>query len=253
MNGQILLFFPQWKTWMQNGTLIMLGLSLLVYAGYHIRLVLIRDYKHKYDFINSNEIRSYMISGFLLVLAGWFLLNSLFSDKEQIEPGIFIARLLGTLIFASIFMVVVYNVLKIYYPSIVEKKLHKWRYMPRKAPKSGKLMKLLSEEEEDVHLTEGMQAEEEVFSIDYDVWIDEESGFTKIEKYNGHLHAEKCVNCGFQTLKVVREEILSSPTVQEKGELMKYYECTYCGHKDRKIFKVGQIRQTDKVLEKSLS
>ena len=253
MNAQILLFFPQWKTWMQNGTLFMLAISILVYAIYHIRLVLIRDYKHKYDFINSNEIRSYMISGFLLVLAGWFLLNSLFSDKEEIEAGIFIARLLGTLIFASIFMVVVYNVLKIYYPSIVEKKLHKWRYMPRKSPKTGKLMKLLSEEEEDVHLTEGMQAEEEVFSIDYDVWIDEESGYTKIEKYNGHLHAEKCSNCGFQTLKVVREEILSSPTVHDKGELMKYYECTYCGHKDRKIFKVGQIKETEKVLEKSLS
>ncbi|MBR9998166.1 MAG: hypothetical protein KFF73_04305, partial [Cyclobacteriaceae bacterium] len=156
------------------------------------------------------------------------------------------------LIFASIFMVVVYNVLKIYYPTKVEKKLHKWRYMPRKSPKSGKRMKLLSEEEEDVHLTEGMQAEEEVFSIDYDVWIDEESGYTKIEKYNGHLHAEECSNCGFQTLKVVREEILSSPTVHDKGELMKYYECTYCGHKDRKIFKIGQIKETERVKEKSV-
>ena len=252
MNTSILLFFPQWKLWMQYGTFVMLGLSILVFILYHIRLALIGDYKQKYDFILGSEIRSYMISGFLLVLAGWFLLNSLFSDKEQIEAGIFIARLLGTLIFASIFMVVVYNVLRIYYPAVVEKKLHKWRYHPRKSPKTGKQMKLLSEDEEDVHLTEGMQAEEEVFSIDYDVWIDEESGYTKIEKYDGHLHAEKCSNCGFQTLKVVREEIISSPTIQDKGELMKYYECTYCGHKDRKIFKVGQIREAEPVKEKSV-
>lgn len=252
MNASILLFIPQWKIWMQYGTLIMLGLSILVFIIYHIRLSLINEYKHKYDFINSNEIRSYMISGFLLVLAGWFFLNSLFSDKEQIETGIFIARLLGTLIFASIFLVVVYNVLKIYYPAVVERKLHKWRYIPRKSPESGKPMKLLSEDEEDVHLTEGMQAEEDVFSIDYDVWIDEESGYTKIEKYDGHLHAEKCVNCGFQTLKIVREEIISSPTLHDKGELMKYYECTYCGHKDRKIFKVGQIREATRAKEKSV-
>ncbi len=244
MNAGILLFFPQWKLWMKNGAIAMIGLSVLVFIIYHLRLVLISDYKKKYDFINKNEIKFYMISGFLLVLAGWFFLNSLFSDRESIDPGIFIARLLGTLIFASIFMVVVYNVLKIYYPSVVEKKLQRLRYTPRKSPKTGKPMKLLSEEEEDVHLTEGMQAEEEVFSIDYDVWIDEETGYTKIEKYEGHLHAEKCSNCGFQTLKTVKEEIISSPTSTDKGELMKYYECTYCGHKERKIFKVGQIKET---------
>ncbi|MBS0001292.1 MAG: hypothetical protein KFF73_20070, partial [Cyclobacteriaceae bacterium] len=79
MNAQILLFFPQWKIWMQNGTIIMLGLAILTFVIYHIRLALIKDYKHKYEFINANEIRSYMISGFLLILAGWFLLNSLFS------------------------------------------------------------------------------------------------------------------------------------------------------------------------------
>ena len=32
---------------------------------------------------------------------------------------------------------------------------------------------LLSEDEEDAYLDEGMQAEENVFSVDYDVWIDE--------------------------------------------------------------------------------
>ena len=62
-------------------------------------------------------------------------------------------------------------------------------------------MKLLSEEEEDVHLDEGMQAEENIFSVDYDVWIDEETGFTQIDKYAGHLHALECPECSYQTLK----------------------------------------------------
>ena len=56
---------------------------------------------------------------------------------------------------------------------------------------------LLSEDEEDVHLKEGMQAEENVFSIDYDVWIDEKSAEIKIEQYQGHLIALQCGNCGF--------------------------------------------------------
>ena len=245
MIAGLLLFFQSWKIWMQFGAVASIALSLLVFLFYFIRYISIKDLKSKYDFVNLNEINYLMIGGYLVVIAGWFFLNSLFGDKVQVEPGIFIARLLGTLIFASIFLVVVYNVLKIYYPSILEKKLHKLRYTPRKSPKSGKLMKLLSEEEEDVYLSEGMQAEEEVFSVDYDVWIDEDSDYTKIEKYDGHLHAEKCENCNFQTLKVVKEEIISSPTTDEKGELLKYYECTYCGHKERKLFTIGRIRFTE--------
>jgi len=43
---------------------------------------------------------------------------------------------------------------------LIEKRLKVLRYKPRISPKTGKPMKLLSEEEEDVHLDEGMQAEE---------------------------------------------------------------------------------------------
>jgi len=242
MNAGLLLFFQSWKTWMQFGAVASIALSFLVFLFYFARLITLKDQKAKYDFVNLNEINYLLIGGYLVVIAGWFFLNSLFGDRVQVEAGIFIARLLGTLIFASIFLVVVYNVLKIYYPSILEKKLHKLRYTPRKSPNSGLDMKLLSEEEEDVYLSEGMQAEEDVFSVDYDVWIDEDSDYTKIEKYDGHLHAEKCDNCNFQTLKVVKEEILTSPTSNEKGELLKYYECTYCSHKDRKLFTIGRIK-----------
>ena len=251
MNAGILLFFQSWKVWMKFGAAARLALSFLVLLFYFARLMTIKDPKSKYDYVNLNEINFLMIGGYLAVISGWFFLNSLFGDKVQVEAGIFIARLLGTLIFASIFLVVVYNVLKIYYPSILEKKLHKLRYSPRKSPKTGKPMKLLSEEEEDVYLSEGMQAEEEVFSVDYDVWIDEESKYTQIEKYDGHLHAEKCENCNFQTLKVVKEEILTSPTANAKGELMKYYECSYCNHKERKLFTIGRIKISED-LEKSV-
>ena len=100
--------------------------------------------------------------------------------------------------------------------------------MPRINPKTGNKMRLLSEEEEDVHLDEGMQAEEDVFSVDYDVWIDEASGDTKIEKYQGHLEAVQCNNCGFYTMRVEREEVTKDPTPEEDGELIKHYKCSFC-------------------------
>ena len=98
--------------------------------------------------------------------------------------------------------------------------------MPRRS--SGAQLRLLSEEEEDVHLAEGMRAEENVFSIDYDVWIDEKNGEVKIEKYPGHLQALKCNSCGFYTMKVVREEITRQPGKDVTGELIKHYQCYYC-------------------------
>jgi hypothetical protein len=103
-------------------------------------------------------------------------------------------------------------------------------------------MKLLSEDEEDSYLDEGMQAEENVFSIDYDVWKDEETGYVKIEKYSGHLHALQCPECNYQTFKVVREEILKTPSAEEEGELLKHYLCGYCGYKAKKnvVLRVSQ-------------
>jgi hypothetical protein len=95
-------------------------------------------------------------------------------------------------------------------------------------------MKLLSEEEEDAYLDEGMIAEENLFSMDYDVWKDEVTGYVKIEKYAGHLHAVQCPECNYQTFKVVKEEILKTPTETEEGELMKHYLCGYCGYKAKK-------------------
>ncbi len=98
----------------------------------------------------------------------------------------FFVRLFISVSGGTLVAYVAFLVLEYYYPTVVHRKLNKWRYMPRKG-NSGVPLRLLSEEEEDVHLAEGMQAEENVFSIDYDVWMDEKSGEVKIEKYPGTL------------------------------------------------------------------
>ena len=110
---------------------------------------------------------------------------------------------------------------------------------------NGNVMKLLSEEEEDVHLDEGMQAEENVFSVDYDVWVDEETGDTQIEKYPGHLTAYQCNSCGFKTMKLVKEELVIQPTDDTDGEMIKNYRCTYCKAKRSKTVKVARLSQTE--------
>lgn len=212
--------------------------GLLVVAGYFLKLSTLADYRKRYDYINMYEIR-WLWGGFVMLLIGltiWLNTGSI-SEKLQATWSYFLVTFFVSGMMCMIVAVIVQNVLKFYYPFFIEKRLKKLRFAPRMSPE-GRLMKLLSEEEEDVYLDEGMQAEEDVFSMDYDVWIDEESGFTKIEQYNGCLHALVCTKCSYQTLRVNKEEVVQPATVTEEGELVKYFLCGYCGHKERKSFKI---------------
>ena len=218
---------------------VVAGAGVLILLGHLIKLMTTKDFKTRYDYINMHEI-NLMWYGLLLIIIGLAIFGNTIAGTST-WLWLFI-RLFVSIMLALIVGVVVQNVLKFYYPFYIEKRLKRLRYTPRSSP-DGRKMKLLSEEEEDVYLDEGMQAEEDAFSVDYDVWIDEESGYTKIEKYNGRLHALQCPDCNYQTLRVDREEVIQPATDTEEGELMKYFTCGYCGYKERKSFTIAKQQE----------
>lgn len=234
--------FEAWNMWAQYIAFGLAGLSVLILLGHILKLGATSDSKTKYDYINRTEINVLMTCSVILIIAGAFYANSFIQELGML--WLFV-RLFVTVSMGLIIGVIVQNLLKFYYPFYIEKRLKKLRYKPRISPKTGKPMKLLSEEEEDVYLDEGMQAEEDIFSIDYDVWVDEETGYTKIEKYSGHLHALQCPECNYQTFRVNKEDIIKSPTTTEEGELLKHFECGYCGHKAKKTFKIAMLRDVN--------
>jgi len=243
MNEGYLSFLEVWNQLMYIGVWTSLIVSAIFLLYHLMKLVTIRDLKKKYDYINLNEIKIYWYAALFLDIAVVFFLNSIANDTVAISYIWFFVRLFVGVCLGLIFGFIFNYSLKVYYPFKIEKKLRKLRFQPRKSPKTGKLMKLLSEEEEDVHLDEGMIAEEEVFAIDYDVWIDEETGYTRIDKYTGRFHAERCPNCNYMTLRVNKEELTKSPTVYEGGEILKHFICSYCGHKTKKEFTVAKLRE----------
>jgi hypothetical protein len=233
------LYLETWNKWGQIVAYVLAGIAILILLYHFLTLLSKRDYKKRYDFINKYEINNLWYTSVVLIFAIGIYINTLRPEGELVWVlvGVFVTIMMGLIV-----GVIISNILKFYYPFYVEKRLKRLRFTPRVSPKTGKSMKLLSEEEEDVYLDEGMQAEENVFSVDYDVWIDEETGYTKIEKYAGHLIALQCPECNYQTLKVVKEEILESPTENEEGELMKFYKCDYCGYKERKAFRIARLK-----------
>jgi len=235
--------YDSWNGLAANVSYICWGAGLLVILGYFVKLAATGDNKDKYDFINKHEINMLWIGAIILIVGACFYANSNIIELNAL--WIFV-RVFTTVSMGMIVALIVQNLLKFYYPFFIEKRLKMLRYKPRVSPKTGKAMKLLSEEEEDTYLDEGMQAEENLFSTDYDVWKDEETGYIKIEKYAGHLHALQCPECNYQTFKVVREEIIKQPTATEEGELLKHYQCGYCGHKARKTV---SLRQSSKIEE----
>ena len=233
------LYLETWNKWGKLVAYGLVGVAVIILIYHFLSLLANRDYKKRYDFINKYEINNLWYTSVVLIFAIGIYINTLRPEGELIW---ILVQIFVTIMMGLIVGVIISNILKFYYPFYVEKRLKRLRFTPRVSPKTGKAMKLLSEEEEDVYLDEGMQAEENVFSVDYDVWIDEETGFTKIEKYAGHLIALQCPECNYQTLKVVKEEILESPTEVEEGELMKFYKCDYCGYKERKAFRIAKLK-----------
>jgi len=227
-------YVDQFKPWNEMAKQIALFCwvaAALVILGHIFKLLLTKEAKDRYDYINKSEIKLLWVASVIFIIGACFYANS--NIQELSTLWIFV-RVFTTISMGMIAALVVQNLLKFYYPFFVEKRLKALRYQPRISPKTGKPMKLLSEEEEDAYLDEGMQAEEDAFSVDYDVWIDEATGETRIEKYKGHLSALECDRCGFQTLKLEKETIIRQPTETEDGEIEKEYQCTYCGRIKRK-------------------
>ncbi len=243
-------FLVGWHQAMLYGAIAMFAAAILYYIYHNLRVASIRSFKDKYDFISRRQIKALEMVWILVAIGCAMIINRYGMDRIEQMGVWFFVRLFISVAGATLVGYVAFLVLEYYYPTRVDKMLKKWRYMPRVNPKTGNKMRLLAEHEEDVHLDEGMKAEEDVFSIDYDVWIDEQTNDVLVEKYQGHLQALQCGNCGFYTLKVVKEEITQQPTADTPGELVKHYECSYCKSVRATAFNISTLEAADFSKEK---
>ncbi len=241
-NETYLKFLDVWNNVMVIGSIILLLGAILVFIYHRIRVASFKDPKKKYDYLSENDINMQMRSIWLFAGAVLFLLNTTYKATMEIHYVWFIVRFFITFCISTLVVYISYLLYKFSYPSTLDTKLKELRYKPR-ISSSGNEMRLLSEEEEDVHLDEGMQAEEEVFSVDYDVWVDEATGEIKIEKYAGRLEASKCNTCGFYTMKLINEEIVEPATTTSDGEMIQRFVCTYCGAKRTKPMKIAKLEE----------
>jgi hypothetical protein len=226
--------FQNWDQYMVFAGSAALIIGVLIFLYYEFRVLQLKDYKDKYDYVNTHEIRFFWYAIFVFIIAAFFYSNTVLTDRVLLHGTLwFWVRLFITVSMTFIAYFFFSSIVRIYYPRQLDKRLRKIRSKPRVSP-AGNQMRRLSEEEEDHHLDSDQIAEEtsEIHSVDYDVWLDEKTGFKKIEKYMAYQHAEECSECGYFTMRINNEEIEKRPTLDETGLLLKHFRCTYCRHRE---------------------
>ncbi len=232
-------FLSSWDQFMYIGLALSIGFSVLILLYHEYKVLLIKDYKEKYDYVNLHEVRYFWYAVLGVILAAACFANTFQTHKiESAGMQWFYVRLGVTVCFLIIGYFVFYSLVRIYYPRFLEKRLTKLRNTPRVSPE-GNVMRKLTQSEEEHHL-ENIK-EGEVHSVDYDIWLDDKTGFKKIEKYHAFEHAEECTECGYFTFKINHEEIEQAPTVSEDGLLMKHYKCTYCNHREQREVVIARL------------
>ena len=176
-------FIVAWDRYMILGASVCAAIAVLILLYHEVRILLIRDYKAKYDYVNLNEIRFFWYTVIALITGAALYANSIGTKMIFSDVTIwFYVRIFMTASFAVIAYIIFYSLVRIYYPRFVEKRLNRLRHKPRISPQ-GNVMRKLREKEEEAHLEpELFREQSEVHSVDYDVWLDEKTGYTKVEK-----------------------------------------------------------------------
>lgn len=234
-------YFGAWNQYMFFGIIASVAIGTLLLIYYEVRVLSIKDYKEKYDFVNRNEIKFFWYSIIFFLTSGAFGINTI-ASSVILDSGTkwFFVRIFISLSFIVIGYFIFHSLIKIYYPKKLARRLMKYRTAPRVSP-AGNPMRRLTEEEEDIHMEKSMIKEEEIQIVDYDVWIDEKTGYKKIEKYVLNDQATECPECGYYTLVINSEEMGQAPTESEGGFLIEHLECGYCGHKEKREVVVAKL------------
>lgn len=104
------------------------------------------------------------------------------------------------------------------------------RNRPRRCPVHDVDMHRVEEFVDDEHLNPGQRLEEQLESVDYDVWRCDACGHVTIEAYKSWFSRYgACPSCAYKTLEG-DETVLRSPTKSSAGLKRIDYLCRHCGH-----------------------
>ena len=191
-------------------------------------------------FFNSFEsylIFVYVVIGFAIV-ANWAIKArqalsesnepySKYKNLREISGGWFIA----SVIFFPLPMLffVLFNIIK----------LKQLRYTPRYCPNCAAKQRLLDEGDDDFFLSKGQVKEEQLGSVDYDVWLCDSCQKIQVFAYDAMMTSySSCSSCSYKTYHMTSDRTIISPTCTSSGSGQRNYKCELCGYADSQSYTI---------------
>lgn len=121
-------------------------------------------------------------------------------------------------------------------------RLRSMRNHTRKCGRCGHKMKKMSEERDNDYLSPSQDLEEQLKSVDYDVWVCPECHEVDIIPFiNRHSSYRECPKCHARAAVLTMERHLRPATTRSEGAGERIYTCRNCGHNDREIYRLPKL------------
>lgn len=123
-----------------------------------------------------------------------------------------------------------------------KRKMQAVREHPRDCHQCGTKMNRLSEATEDKYLSKEYQFEENLKSVDYDVWLCAACGSVSVEQYvNERTKYAACPKCKTYAFYTERTTTLVHATTSSTGEEEIIKRCKYCNNRERTTITIPMI------------
>lgn len=113
------------------------------------------------------------------------------------------------------------------------------RFKPEICDSCGAKMKRLPEDEDNAYLSASQDFEEQLGTVDYDVWLCPECGTVERFPYvEEQLKYHKCPECNTIAMNLVMDKVVDEPTTTREGHGERIYQCQFCRHKRREGYRI---------------
>ena len=120
------------------------------------------------------------------------------------------------------------------YLLFTKNRLSKYRKAKRYSKLTGEELFPMDEKIDDVFLENGQIIEEEIGSVDYDVWVTQELDDLLILRYDNKSKYSECKKCHYKTYYKDHSKIVSAATTSHSGITMLTFKCKSCGFTESK-------------------
>lgn len=116
---------------------------------------------------------------------------------------------------------------------------HYYRNHKRKCDVCGTEMRKLPEDEDNEYLSQEQDKEEQLKSVDYDVWLCPKCATTEIFPFVSNFTKYKvCPKCNSRTLDLLYDRVERKPTHISDGVGVKVYQCKNCGFRQEERYTI---------------